>query len=96
MIPLSKQTKIKLFRAIKEGQFDGEQFPELQLELSNYDWRLISRLWNHRNAGNSLKMILTKQTKIKILRTISIGIFNVQEFPELCVELTNGKLLKDE
>jgi hypothetical protein len=43
MIPIGKETKIKLLKAIKAGQFDGDEFPELLTELKKIQIELISR-----------------------------------------------------
>lgn len=43
MITLSKQTKIKLLKAIKVGQFDGDDFPELLTELHKIQIEIIDR-----------------------------------------------------
>ena len=43
MIVLEKQTKIKLLKAIKTGQFDAEQFPELRQELHHIKIEVIRR-----------------------------------------------------
>ena len=43
MIPLGKETKIKLLKAIKTGQFDAEQFPELRQELHHIKIEVIRR-----------------------------------------------------
>lgn len=41
MIILDKQTKIKLLKAIRTGQFDGEQFPELAEEIKTIQIEII-------------------------------------------------------
>lgn len=43
MIKIKKETKIKLLKAVKTGVFDGEQFPELQTELSNITIEIIDK-----------------------------------------------------
>lgn len=58
MIQLSKETKIKLLQAIKTGQFDGDDFPELVTELKRIEIELINdrsqvRDYSHENKINS-------------------------------------------
>lgn len=43
MITLAKETKIKLLKAIKTGQFDADQFPELREELHQIQIEIIDR-----------------------------------------------------
>lgn len=43
MITLTKETKIKLLKAIKAGQFDGDDFPELLTELKKIQIEIIDR-----------------------------------------------------
>lgn len=43
MIPITKETKVKLLKAIKAGMFDGNQFPELCQELKKITIEVIDR-----------------------------------------------------
>lgn len=42
MITLTKETKIKLLQSIKQGTFDGTDFPELVTELHRIEIELIN------------------------------------------------------
>lgn len=42
MIQLSKETKVKLLKAIQTGIFDGEQFPELAGEIKTIQIEVIN------------------------------------------------------
>lgn len=43
MTTLTRATKVKLLKAIKTGQFDGNQFPELVTELHKVTIELIDK-----------------------------------------------------
>lgn len=42
MITLTKDTKIKLLKAVQEGIFRGEDFPELTSELKRIEIEIIN------------------------------------------------------
>lgn len=42
MITLTKDTKIKLLKAVKDGIFRGEDFPELASELKRIEIEIIN------------------------------------------------------
>lgn len=43
MIPLTKDLKVRLLKAIKNSEFDGSQFPELTTELNQIQIELIDK-----------------------------------------------------
>jgi hypothetical protein len=53
MIPIGKETKIKLLKAIKAGEFDGDDFPELLSELKKIQIEIIDRKDQVRNDDNT-------------------------------------------
>lgn len=49
MITLTKDTKIKLLKAVKDGVFRGEDFPELASELKRIEIEIINSADQVRN-----------------------------------------------
>lgn len=54
MIQLSKETKVKLLKAIQSGVFDGADFPELVTELKRIEIEIIDRAEQVRSYENKI------------------------------------------
>jgi hypothetical protein len=57
MIPLTKELKIRLLKAIKAGGFDGDDFPELITELKQIQIEIINRADQVRKDLDSDKVV---------------------------------------
>jgi len=54
MIQLSKETKVKLLKAVQSGVFDGADFPELVTELKRIEIELIDHPSQVRDYENKI------------------------------------------
>jgi len=54
MIQLSKETKVKLLKAVQSGVFDGADFPELVTELNRIEIELIDHPSQVRDYENKI------------------------------------------